>query len=417
MLKSSPMKAAKSNLFHPLNFFSTFSTSSTAKPLNPFSTSSTLYPPPYTTMNRLFLLPVLIIFAGCAASRKQSIDLQAATFAARPKNIILLIGDGMALSQVSAGLYWKGVGKSVFEQFRYVGFHKSYSANNLVTDSGAGATAFACGQKTTNSSISVLPPDNTPCTTILEDLDHRGYATGIVVACTATHATPACFIAHSELRAFTEEMALDYLKTPLDCFVGGGEALFNQRPDKRNLEDSLRQRGYVLRHGVSSKGLPLDGSAPFMLFTAEREPPTASAGRKYLPQATHYVCNYLQKRSKKGFFLMVEGSQIDWSCHANDRNWLRAEMLDFDETVRQALEFAATNGETLVLVTGDHECGGFSLNQADSRKEFKPVFSTRLHTAALVPVFAYGPMANQFSGIYENTEIYWKMRAALGEEK
>ncbi len=366
-------------------------------------------------MIRLFLLPVLIIFAGCASSSRQTVDIHKVTFASRPKNIILLIGDGMALSQVSAGIYWKGVGKSVFEQFRYVGFHKSHSFNSLVTDSGAGATAFACGQKTTNSSIGVVPPNNTPCTTILEDLDQRGYATGMVVACTATHATPACFIAHSELRAFTEEMALGYLKTELDCFVGGGEALFNQRPDKRNLEDSLRQRGYVIRRGTATKGLPLDGSAPFMLFTAEREPPTASAGRRYLPRTTRMACDYLQKRSKQGFFLMVEGSQIDWACHANDRNWLRAEMLDFDETVRQALAFAASNGETLVLVTGDHECGGFALAQAESRKEFKPMFATRLHTAALVPVFAYGPMAEQFSGVYDNTEIYGKVRAALGE--
>ena len=367
-------------------------------------------------MIRLFLLPVLIIFAGCGASKKQAIDIQSVTFASRPKNIILLIGDGMALSQVSAGLYWKGVGKSVFEQFRYVGFHKSYSFDHLVTDSAAGATAFACGQKTTNNAIGVVPPHNTPCTTILEDLDQRGYATGMVVTCTATHATPAAFIAHSELRAFTEEMALDYLKTELDCFVGGGEALFDQRPDKRNLADSLRQRGYVIRRGTSTKGLPLDGSAPFMLFTAEREPPTASAGRRYLPRTTRMACHFLEKRSKKGFFMLVEGSQIDWACHANDRNWLKVEMLDFDATVREALEFAASNGETLVLVTGDHECGGFSLNQAESKQDFKPAFSARLHTGALVPVFAYGPMADQFSGIYENTEIYWKMRKALGVE-
>lgn len=367
-------------------------------------------------MMRLFLLPLLIIFAGCAGSKKQPIDFHTVTFAARPKNIILLIGDGMALSQVSAGIYWKGVGKSVFEQFRYLGFHKSYSFDHLVTDSGAGATAFACGHKTTNSSIGVVPPNSTPCVTILEDLDRGGYATGMVVACTATHATPASFIAHSELRAFTEEMALDYLKTPIDCFVGGGESLFTQRPDKRNLEDSLRKRGYVIRRGVTKKGLPLDGSAPFMLFTAEREPPTASGGRKYLPQATRFVSDYLKKRSEKGFFLMVEGSQIDWACHSNDRNWLRAEMLDFDATVRQALEFAAADKETLVIVTGDHECGGFSLTKSDNRKDFKPVFAARLHTAALVPVFAYGPMANQFSGIYENTEIYRKMRAALGLE-
>lgn len=236
----------------------------------------------------------------------------------------------------------------------------------------------------------------------------------MVVSCSAPHATPASFIAHREIRAFTEEIALDYLKTPIDCFVGGGEHFFNDRPDRLNLIDSLKKQGYVIRRGTAMRNLPLDGSAPFMLFTADREPPTASAGRQYLPDATRAVCDYLQKRSDKGFFLMVEGSQIDWACHANDGNWLRAEMFDFDKTIKRALEFAASNGETLVVVTGDHECGGLALKEGPTRREFLPAFASRLHTAAMVPVFAYGPKAELFSGLYDNTEVYQKMRAALG---
>jgi len=360
------------------------------------------------------LLPVFLIIFGCASGRKGTVDLQAVKFANRPKYIILLIGDGMGLAQVSAHEYWQGVGNSIFEKFPVIGFHKSYSFDELVTDSAAGATAFACGEKTTNGAIGVLPPNNEPCTTILEDLDHIGFATGMVVACTATHATPASFIAHRELRAFTEEIALDYLQTNLDCFIGGGEALFNQRPDKLNLKDSLRNRGYVMRSGTNFRRLPLDGSAPFFQFTHEREPPTASGGRKYMPDATEVVCNYLQKRSPKGFFLMVEGSQIDWAGHANDRNWLKAEMKDFDKTVAKALEFAASNGETLVIVTGDHECGGLALIKSANRKQFMPAFSTHVHTATNVPVYAYGPQQQLFSGTYENTAIYYKIYEALG---
>ncbi len=367
------------------------------------------------TSARLILLLSFLIFSGCASPGKHTpASSPAVKFADRPKNIILLIGDGMALSQVSAGIYWIGVGKTAFERFPVVGFHKSHSTDNLVTDSAAGATAFACGHRTNNGAIGVLPPDNQPCPTILEDLDRMGYATGMVVSCSAPHATPASFIAHREIRAFTEEIALDYLKTSLDCFIGGGEHYFNDRPDKLDLEDSLRQKGYVIRRGTSTHGLPMDGSAPFMLFTADREPPTASADRRYLPYATEAVCHYLQKRSDKGFFLMVEGSQIDWACHANDRNWLRAELFDFDKTLKAALKFAASNGETLVIVTGDHECGGLALTEGDSKREFKPVFAARLHTAAFVPVFAYGPKAELFSGIYDNTEIYYKMWSALG---
>ena len=393
------------------------------------------------TRLHLVLLPLLILLSGCASQREPEVDFRTVRFSARPKNIILLIGDGMGAAQVSAHIYWKGVGKTIFEQFPYVGFHKSHSCNDLVTDSAAGATAFSCGQKTTNGAIGVLPVSgeicaspghpstsgpvffsadsltNRPCTTILEELDAWGWATGMVVACTATHATPASFIAHRELRAFTEEIALDYLKTPLDCFVGGGEVLFYDRPDNRDLVDSLRQRNYVVRRGTSFNKLPLDGSRPFMLFTADREPPTASGGRQYMPQATRVVCDYLTQRSEKGFFLMVEGSQIDWAGHANDRNWLRSEMEDFDATVTEAMRFAARNGETLVLVTGDHECGGFALTQADNKKIFQSKFTTKLHTASLVPVYAYGPGAEQFSGVYENTEIYQKVRAVLGVQR
>ena len=111
---------------------------------------------------------------------------------------------------------------------------------------------------------------------------------------------------------------------------------------------------------------------------------------------------------------MVEGSQIDWAGHTNDAIWLRDEMADFDKTVQAALDFAASNGETLVIVTGDHECGGLALTQTKMRKQFKPSFSTRVHTATMVPVYAYGPHAETFSGVYENTAIYFKMREALG---
>lgn len=111
---------------------------------------------------------------------------------------------------------------------------------------------------------------------------------------------------------------------------------------------------------------------------------------------------------------MVEGSQIDWAGHANDRNWLQAEMKDFDKTVRKALEFAASNGETLVIVTGDHECGGLSLNNGLGKKDFKATFSTHLHTAVNVPVYAYGPQSALFLGLYDNTEIHNKMLQALG---
>lgn len=366
------------------------------------------------TMKHWISLLALACFLGLApaCSRQKTATLPPAPMADRPKNIILLIGDGMALAQASAGVYWAKQ-QSSFEKFPVVGFHKSHSHDDLVTDSAAGATAFSCGKKTTNSTIG-MTADGQPCRTILEDLDERGWATGMVVTCSATHATPASFIAHREIRAFTDDIALDFLKTPLDCFIGGGEAYFNDRLDLCNLEDSLKLKKYVVRSGTRFNRLPLDGSAPFMLFTAQNEPGTASAGRTYLPKATRVAAEYLKKRSKTGFFMVVEGSQIDWACHANDRNWLKAEMLDFDKTINQALEFAAADGETLVLVTGDHECGALSLNKGTGKRDFRATFGSKLHTAALVPVYAFGPQADIFSGIYQNTALHTKMLDALG---
>lgn len=361
----------------------------------------------------LGLCALTFVTNQCSAPKPYILDIESITFAKQPKNIILLIGDGMATAQVSAHIYWQGVGTSAFEQFPVLGFHKSHAYDYRVTDSAAGATAFACGQKAFIGAIGVVPPDNRPCKSILEELSERGYATGMVTTCTATHATPACFISHRELRAFTEEIATEYAKTPFDCLISGGENLFSKRYDGLNLVDSFRKKGYVVKRGTQFSGLPLDGSRPFVNFTHEMEPPTASAGRTYLPKATQIACDFLQKRSEKGFFLMVEGSQIDWACHTNDRTWLKAEMADFDNTVKAALAFAASNGETLVIVTGDHECGGLSLTQAPGKMGFTPTFSTKMHTAAMVPVYAFGPQSDLFSGIFENTEIYFKIRAAL----
>jgi alkaline phosphatase len=336
------------------------------------------------------------------------------SFTSTPKNIILLIGDGMALSQVSAGVYWKGgLQKSAFGQFPVVGFHKSHAHDELITDSAAGATAFSCGKKTFNGAIG-MTPDKEACQTILEEWDNAGKATGIVVTCTATHATPAAFIAHQEMRAFTESIALEYLNTPLDCFVGGGAYYFStRRPDHLNLKDSLSKRGYVVREGTSFQRLPLQGEKPFMLLTHEKEPPTASAGRKYLPRAVKEVSHFLQKRSEKGFFLLVEGSQIDWALHANDQHWLKAEMLDFDAAIWEALKFAINDRETLVIVTGDHECGGLALKDLNEKRFFNPSFGSKYHTGTMVPVFAFGPRADLFNGIYDNTDVYQKIKQAM----
>jgi alkaline phosphatase len=333
----------------------------------------------------------------------------------RPKNIILLIGDGMGLTQVTAGLY-SNHNSLHLEAFPVTGLIKTHSAKHYVTDSAAGATAFACGCKTYNGAIGV-DLHGKPCTTILEEAKARGLAVGLAASCSITHATPASFYAHVGTRAETEQIAADLINCPLDLLIGGGMKYFNQRKiDQRNLLEEMKQQGY--RIADASQGalpdLAPQPDRPFAWFTAIDEPVSADKGRNYLPQAARMAPDFLKKRSDKGFFLMLEGSQIDWACHANDAPRAIAEMLDFDAAIGEILRFAREDGETLVVVTADHETGGMAIQMGSRMDSLEIAFNTGYHTASLVPVFAYGPGAEQFGGVYDNTDIYFKMQALWG---
>lgn len=330
------------------------------------------------------------------------------------KNIILLIGDGMGLTQISANLYNEK--KSVLEQFPVIGFQKTYSADNLVTDSAASATAIACGKKTNNNVIG-LDANGEPCKTILEEAEDKGLATGMVVTSSIVHATPASFVAHEKSRNFYENIAADIVESDIDMFIGGGKQFFDRRDnDNRDLRDELMKKGVVVYDYFRNNIFKVspDPEKRFAFFTADNQPLPAFQGRDFLPTATRISLEYLSNRSEKGFFLMVEGSQIDWSCHANQDIPLLNELEDFDQAIQQALDFAKKNTNTLVIVTADHETGGLAINPGSQMKKLKLKFTTNGHTAAMVPVFAYGPRADLFYGIYENTAIYSKMKEAFG---
>ncbi|MBI5915042.1 MAG: alkaline phosphatase [Bacteroidetes bacterium] len=331
-----------------------------------------------------------------------------------PKNIILMIGDGMGLTQITAGMYING-NKLNLEQFKYIGLHKSYASDNLVTDSAAGATAFSCGKKTYNGAIGV-DQKGKPAQTILEEAELAGFATGLVVTSSITHATPACFFAHEKDRGMMEEIAAGLLKTDVDFFVGGGKQYFDRRKDEQDLMAQLSKKGYAVSTFLDKdfKNTAIDFNKNFGYFTADGEPLPLSQGRDYFVPACQAAVNFLSNQQEKGFFLMIEGSQIDWGGHANDSDYIISEMIDFDNAIGAVLEFARQDGETLVIVTADHETGGYAINPTSRMDSIVPAFTTDKHTAALIPVFAYGPGEEFFSGIYENTSIYDKMRRALG---
>lgn len=338
----------------------------------------------------------------------------AAPLQSKPKNVILMIGDGMGLGQITAGLYSNN-NRLNLEEFPVVGFHKSHSASDLITDSAAGATAFACGVKTYNNAIG-LSADTLPCYTILEEAEDRGLATGMVVTSQITNATPGAFVAHQSLRVMNEQIAADLLETDIDIFIGGGLSYFVDRSfDKRNLRKELEAKGYLVYDYTQGNvhRVRMDLGKKFAFFTAENLPSGVNLGRNYLPYASQIAAQFLTQKSDEGFFLMIEGSQIDWAAHSNDANWMIKEMLDFDRAIGQILAFAKKRGDTLVIVTADHETGGVAINEDSRMNRLKLDFTTNHHTAAMIPVFAYGPGARLFSGIYENTEIYHKMKKAL----
>ena len=331
------------------------------------------------------------------------------------KNIILLIGDGMGLTQTTAGMYANG-NKTELEKFEFIGLHKSHASNNLITDSAAGATAFACGVKTYNGAIAV-DDDKKSVVTILEEAEARGMATGLVATSTIVHATPASFISHNESTQNYEAIAADFLKTDIDLFIGGGKKFFERRKDERNLTKELRQKGYVVTDFIEADLLKLniDTSKNFACYTSEEQPLPVAQGRDYLPSVTKTSIEYLDKKAgDNGFFLMVEGSQIDWGGHANKADYIISEFIDFDKALKEAVAFAEQDGNTLVVVTADHETGGFAIQNTSTMDSLVTAFTSDYHTATMIPVYAMGPHANLFSGIYENTEIYFKMKKAFG---
>lgn len=326
-----------------------------------------------------------------------------------PKNIILLIGDGMGLSQVSAAQFYKE-GASNFEEFPVIGLIKTSASDKLITDSAAGATAFACGIKTYNGAIGVNA-DTISMPTILEDLSKRGYSSGVISTSSITHATPASFYAHVDARGKAEKIASYLPKSEVDFFAGGGLQYFNKRKDSINLFEELKNQGF----DIDTTGLnPLSPEKKQAYLLAQNGMPKMLDGRgDFLPDATQLALQSLSA-NEAGFFLMVEGSQIDWGGHANEADYVVTELLDFEKTMGVALDFAKSNDETLIIVTADHETGGYTLASDDNNyNKIKDTFSTDGHSATMVPVFSYGPGSEEFGGIYENTEIYHKIMELL----
>ena len=358
-----------------------------------------------------------------------------------PKHIVLIIGDGTGLAQWSAynAKRTKGINSMdsaaiVFTDFPVIGFSLTSSADAFITDSGAGATALATGKKANNYMIG-MAADSTKPITISEIAHLQGKSTGIAVTCELTHATPGSFFAHQPSRKLMNEIGADFItgmsphdlaeqqeragqtdvgsqfvkKGSIDVALGGGRKYFDT--------NALKNNGYAIGTGYEAMKQLQNQSRRVVFYDDQPFPPKAHEGRNkegmYLADASESVLKTMFL-NPKGSFTMIEGSQVDWAGHENDSTYLMAEMEDFDVAIRRVVAMAKADKNTLVIITADHETGGLSLTDWDkSRNQPAMHFSTGHHTGIPVPVFAYGPGAELFSGAYQNTAIFTKIQDLL----
>jgi alkaline phosphatase len=351
-----------------------------------------------------WLIPILLILFSCSGD-EDKVNLEPVQSPAQTasRNIILMIGDGMGLTQITGARTVNGGSLNIL-RCRSIGLQSTHAADEYVTDSGAASTAMACGIKTNYYYVGV-DTDGMPVTNIIEIAELAGLSTGLITTSEITHATPACFFAHQTDRFKYEAIAFELINKGVDFFLGGGKKYFNQRTDGLNLLDSLTSRNYQVRDDLAL----VSGDQKAAVFISENIPLSYLHGRgNILPDAVTVAVQRLNQ-NKKGFFLMVEGAQIDWAGEENDQDYLMAEMLDFDRAVGRALDFAEADGNTLVIITGDHETGGYALTDGNlAENTVQGQFITWLHTGAMVPVFAYGPGEEEFACFYENTAFFSK---------
>lgn len=386
------------------------------------------------------------------------------------KNIIFMIPDGYSAAYGVNYRWYKG--KETLLDGMLVGMHRSYSANAKVTDSAAAATAMSTGVKTNNGMIGMSPQGNR-LKTILEASAQAGKSTGLVATSTITHATPAAFASHVASRANEIDIAPQYLENQVDVIMGGGRKYF---PDP--LLNQARNTGYKIIFDRKELNTQNQTNKLIGLFATDALSPELdreTTEQPSLAEMTTTALNILQK-NKKGFFLLIEGSQIDWGGHHHDAAWAMKDAEAFEAALAKVLQFAKQDRNTLVVVAADHDNGGMSVGahgQYDAKIEIlrnvtatgdfmvsklnanrsnvravikqytnldltepevqrimiaaKPDiaineivseralvgWTTNQHTGVDIPLYAFGPNSEWFRGLHQNTDIPKIMAEAM----
>lgn len=323
------------------------------------------------------------------------------------RNVIYLIGDGMGLNQITAG-YYANKGLSIFNM-NHIGFQVNNALGAFTTDSAAGGSALATGERHANRHISSTT-DGHAIPSLSNFFDEKGYAVGVLTLGNVADATPSAFYGHSTERDNADEITRYLLNGHVDLLCGCGMREFTDREDGIDMVSELKKQ-----YSFITDYEEIDEQDGKVICIDERmDEAVEEASINLLADAVNESLGLLEKQSRKGFFLMVEAAKIDYAGHAKSLPGTVLETLSFDLAVAEALKFADKDGETLVIVTADHETGGLVLLDGDEATgRVMGVFVTNDHTPSMLPVFAYGPGAERFTGTYMNTEIPRRIKTLI----
>ncbi|PIF47769.1 alkaline phosphatase [Chryseobacterium sp. 52] len=323
------------------------------------------------------------------------------------KNVILLIPDGTSLPQYYTA-FTANKGKLNVFNMKSTGLSKTNSSNAYITDSAPGSTAFATGVKTKNTFVGVDEARKS-LAQIPDIIAAKGMVSGLISTGDITDATPADFYAHSDNRNSSEPILKDFVSSKTKILMGGPTSGLSQ-------ENVQKIKNAGINFYQDLKSVSKITSRTLVIDPLASQRITNGRGN-WLADAFDLTLNDL-KENKKGFFMMVEASQTDGGGHSNNLEQLVTELLDFDQVVGKAMKFADENKETLVIVVGDHETGGLTLLDGNLKEGWVfGNFSTNDHTSIPSSVFAYGPNSQEFTGLFENTEIFSKIMEAYGIRK
>lgn len=336
----------------------------------------------------------------------------------RPRNVILMIGDGMGIGQFSSGsmMLHGPDGHLAVESAPITGLVRTYAGNDLVADSAAASTAMATGYKTKKTAISILADGRKPVT-LMEAAKSSGLGTGVITTSGLADATPAGFLVHAEDRYQYAEIFSEILATDNDVLMGGTWIHHNKaKHDREYLEivDRVDELGTAAGYHVVRDESDLAGAQTPVLALFAPRGNRADAHGPELVVTTEFALEALGSK-ETGFFALIESELSDGSGHQNSISGVVEAVREFDAAVAFAVAWAEERGDTLVLVTADHDTGGLAVIEGDYEGGVAGVrWVWDLHTAQWVPLFAFGPGAEHFSGVMDNTDIGVLVAKLLG---